>query len=318
MYYEPYQRKRRPRRRIGCIGRLIRLALVLLVVWTILMVGSNSLLRLNLGGQSLSVNANLPGTWTNLLLLGSDVDSDGTSRTDSIIVASIGPAGQLKLTSIMRDTMVDIPGHGRHKLNAAYRFGGAELAMQTINQAFGMNITRYALIDYQGFGAIVDALGGIRMDITQQEMNGINQTLTRINDQSKAAVTLHDYGKDTLLNGTQALAYARMRKLDSDYQRTGRQRAVISAILRQLRTTRNPAVLISTATTALNQVQTNLNLPQIAALGIKVLFGGASVDQFRIPIEGSYESGTQDGIWAIRPDLSANREALYAFIYQEE
>lgn len=314
MYYEPYKKK--PRRRRGCFFRILQLLLVVLIVYAVALVASSGYFPFNLGGGDLAVNRDLPRGWTNVLLLGSDVDSSGGSRSDSMMVLSIGPKGQIKLTSILRDTMVEIEGHGQHKINAAYRFGGPELAMKTVNQAFSLDVTRYALIDYQGFGALVDALGGVEVDVTEAERKAVNQSVHPINGEPKEGLKLKASGKNTHLNGAQALAFSRIRKLDSDYQRAQRQRMVISAILQKLRATKNPVALIHFAQAGLKSVQTNINFVELTALGAKVLMAGAQMETYRVPADGTYQSGTRDGVWAIRPDFDANRALIYDFIYQ--
>lgn len=325
MYYEPYRGKERARarRKPGCVKRLIHFAIALFVVWAGFMLISGNVAMPDLFGReaaSLSVNTALPGGWTNILLLGTDKEESGYGRSDSIIIASISDRGEVKLTSIMRDTMVDMGEEGAHKLNAAYRLGGPELAMRTVNEAFGMNITRYAAVDFSGFASLIDSVGGIEVSLTEQEMDAINQSLSKAYKKNRVyngvkMEPLTEYGDNIHLSGTHALFYARIRKLDSDYMRASRQRTVIEALIAKVRKTKNPITLASFAAEALKVVTTNVSVAQMGLLGGKILLGGGGISQLRLPADGTYESGTRDGVWAIWPDFEKNRQLLREFIY---
>ena len=137
----------------------------------------------------------------------------------------------VKLTSILRDTVVDIDGHGSTKINAAYAYGGAELAMRTVNQTFQMNITKYVVVDYLTIARLVDAVGGVDIVISQAEMEQINANNSRYAGSTRVAEDLgympapvREYSEDgetpVHLDGLQAVGYARIRKLDSDFMRT--------------------------------------------------------------------------------------------------
>jgi hypothetical protein len=168
MYYEPY----RPRRRPSCLGRLFRIALLLAILWALLMLVARLPLSIDLPG-GLSLDRLFLVGRTDILLLGTDNEA-GRGRTDSILVASVGSGG-IKLTSIMRDTLVNIEGYGKHKINAAYRLGGEQLAMRTVNQAFGLNVTKYAAIDFEGFSHLIDSVGGVALNVSKAEMQEIKQ-----------------------------------------------------------------------------------------------------------------------------------------------
>lgn len=303
MFYEPDKPKRKKRRRHGCLGRLFKFMLLAAAAYVIVTIVTSGTLS---GLFSGLVPDGLPGGWRNVLLLGSDRVGSGSARTDTMIVASVSTGGKVKLTSIMRDTMVPIEGYGKHKINAAYTFGGAQLAMDTVNQCFGLNIKQYALIDFEGFAQLVDAAGGIDIDVTKAEMQAMNK---------KSGHKLKDYGKDIHLDGVQALRYARIRKIDSDYMRASRQRTVLEALAQRVRAVKNPAQLIELGRTSLDVVSTNISLPDLALLGVRVVLNGGGMEQYRVPVEGTYESGIQDGVWSIRPDFERNKALLRSFIY---
>ncbi len=321
MYEEPRRAKRRPvrRRRGCCLFGLIKIVIAFALILVVGLVAFNSISGLGsfFGGGNFATSST-PGGWTNVLLLGADSRSqDQNGRTDSIMIASINNwDGRIKLTSIMRDTMVPIEGHGTNKINAAHAYGGPELAVRTVNQAFGLDITKYAVIDFYGFPSLVDALGGVNIDITQEEMKQINRYA---GDASREVANaqyseLTNYGENTHLNGSQALAYSRIRKIDSDYKRAERQRTVLEALLKKARKTRNPLTLVQFGRTALQYCDTNLNIVDIGRLGAVVMLNG-SMEQNRIPFDGTYDSGNKDGIWSIRPNLDENKRLLREYIY---
>lgn len=307
MYYEPY----RPKRRVSCIGRLFRIALLLAVLWVVLMLITN--LPISIGGFSL--DGLFSSGYNNILLLGAD-NEEGRGRTDTIIVASLG-SGEIKLTSIMRDTLVNLDGYGQNKINAAYRLGGEQLAMDTVNKAFGLNITRYAVIDFEGFSDLIDSVGGIPVHVSKAELQEINKgldaTWKRLGD-GRPIDYLKTYGESILLTGPQALAYSRIRKIDSDYVRTSRQRAVLEALLGKLRSNRNPVVLAKLMQTALSTIKTNINVFEIGAIAVRLLGGSQKIQQLRLPADGAFTTGTVDGAWVIKPDLPKNRKLLQAFL----
>ena len=160
MYYESYRKKpkrkksgRRQRLTFGewlSQGLLKLLALALTVVLIsagLLYALPPSLFAVEPEGMTLALTDGLPASCLNVLLLGTDELRENAQRSDSVMIASIG-YGRFRLTSVMRDTMVEIPGHGRGKLNSAFSFGGAELTMRTLNQNFGLNIMYYAHVDF--------------------------------------------------------------------------------------------------------------------------------------------------------------------------
>ena len=307
MYYEPYRPKRRP----SCIGRLFRIALLLAVLWVVMMLVTN--LPISVGGFSL--DSLFSSGYNNILLLGAD-NEEGRGRTDTIMVASLG-GGEVKLTSIMRDTLVSLDGCGQNKINAAYRLGGEQLAMDTVNRAFGLNITRYAVIDFEGFSDLIDSVGGVTVNVSKAEMQEINKgldaTWKRLGD-GRPIDYLKTYGEGIQLTGPQALAYARIRKIDSDYMRTSRQRAVLQSLLGKLRSNRNPIVLAKLMQTAFSTIKTNINVLEIGAIAVRLLGSGQKIEQLRLPADGAFTTGTVDGAWVIKPDLPKNRKILQAFL----
>ncbi len=161
-----------------------------------------------------------------------DVSDIGKGRADSIIIASLNPKTKsIKLLSIPRDTYVNIPGYGYDKINHAYAYGGQQLLIKTINSNFGLAITEFASIDFIGLANVINAMGGIDMEISKAEMDIINMYLKEIYRlEGKTYVPMTEYGKLTL-NGEQAVAHCRNRYVGSDFDRASRQRNVIMAVL---------------------------------------------------------------------------------------
>lgn len=256
--------------------------------------------------------------WTNILLLGCDsYTTNARQRTDSMIIFSVNmQTNQVKMTSLMRDTWIAVPGGGGHrKLTELCTVGGPEMTIRAINENFGMNIEKYALISMAGIAEIVDLVGGIEIDVTEAERKALNKGLFDLSGLS-GMEQLQESGENVHLNGNQATAYARIRKIDSDYIRVGRQRIVLMAMANKFKANANPVTLLSIMTTLLNYVETNMNLTEIMALanvGLQVEL--EEIEEFRVPADGTYESGTYNGVWSIRPNFSKNAQLLRDFIY---
>jgi LCP family protein required for cell wall assembly len=174
----------------------------------------------------------------NILILGQDrrPDEHGAARTDTMILATFDPQQpQVALLSIPRDLWVDIPGYGANRINTANYFGdlaqpgyGPTLAVQTVQHNFGATVHRYVELDFSGFVAFIDALGGVEIDVPQ----------TIIDDNYPTA----DYGVTTItipagrqyMDGPTALIYARTRHSDSDFGRSQRQQQLLQAVVTRM------------------------------------------------------------------------------------
>ena len=281
--------------------------------------------------DDLSINTSLPEEWLNILLMGSDERTlSESSRTDTMIICSINQSTrEVKLTSIMRDTAVkydDLGEHnGTYRINAANYFGGPEFAMKTVNECFGMNIQYYAMVNFFGFQKIAEALGGIDVDISEAEMNEINNKLYEQYKIAKkigeAAPTVENdlmttYGPNTHLNGHQTLAYARVRSIDSDFSRAERQRKVLSQLAGKLKEKSLPE-LMALGASMINQVSTNMDFDTIMSIAVKVLEGDLkSIDTFRVPVNDTYtlEVRNEEAMF-YDVDWTTNQRELYTFIY---
>ena len=278
--------------------------------------------------DDLSVTAGLDSSWRNILLLGQDSRTTGKSeRTDTMVIASINAnTGEIKLTSLMRDMYVEIPERGTQKINTANYYGGPELAMKTVNENFKLNISEYVIVNFVNFPYIIEKLGGVYVDITEEEMEGINELVQdsiklgkklKLDESALDNSLLDTYGPGTKLTGRQALSYSRLRSIDSDFQRTQRQRRVLEAILDRVKDITNPVELLSLGTELLQYVDTNINLPSMVGLATTVFTHGISeMTELRLPVDGTYVGESRDGTWGIYDmDLAANVTALHQFIY---
>lgn len=246
----------------------------------------------------------------NILLLGVDDKKGGnTSRSDTMILVSIDKKHrQLKLTSFLRDTYVEIPGHGENRMNAACTYGGPQLVMETIEHNFGIDVDNYLLVDFSAFEDIVDGLGGVTVEVEQREAEFINNT-TRY--------TI-DYGENVKLTGGEALTYVRIRKLDSDFYRTQRQRKVIASILEQVKKT-NPFELVDMGKTVMEYIETDMNSLQLTFLAEGAVLSYMHYDmvQSRVPVDENYTSQTINGASVLVIDRDATARKVQDFIYEK-
>ena len=260
----------------------------------------------------------LSDEWWNVLLLGCDsYTKNDYQRTDSMIIVSINAAkGQVKLTSLMRDTWIPVPGSSGHrKLTELCAVGGPELTIRAINESFGMNISDYALISMEGMAEIIDLIGGLDLDVTEEERKALNKGLFDLSPLS-GMEPLEQSGEGVHLNGNQATAFARIRKIDSDYVRTERQRTVLLAIADKIKNGASAGTLLTIVTTLMGYVDTNLSLTEImtiASVGMKLDL--STVEQYRVPVDGTFDSGTFNGVWCIKPNFEKNTNLLHSFIY---
>ena len=245
---------------------------------------------------------------SNILLLGVDGSVDESSRSDSMILVSVDFAHmKIKLSSFLRDSWVEIPSKGKKaKLNSACSSGGPQLVADTIEYNFGVDIDHYVMVDFNMFTQIVDSLGGVDVEVTSKEAKFINKT-TRHTIES---------GESVHLNGAEALVYCRIRKLDSDYMRTYRQRKVITALIGQARDA-GISALVETMGNVFPLIQTDMSPAEITALVYKAGIGilAFDIEQTRVPIDEHMEAKTVNGQWVEIVDIDAASEYLQDFIY---
>jgi LCP family protein required for cell wall assembly len=238
------------------------------------------------------------------------------THTDTIIVASINnKTKDVKLTSIYRDTYVNIPEKGYDKINAAYFKGGYSLALSTINTNFDLDVKEYVTVNFKAVVNTIDRLGGITLDISKEELkwlNGYVRELNRINGTNVPGLT--SAGTQTV-NGTQATAYARIRyTAGGDYKRTERQRIVISKIFEKVKKS-DLATINSLIDDIFPQISTNLTSLELLGLA-KDVFSYNIVDQTGFPFEKDAHNYKRVS-YVFPINLQDNVIRLHEFLFDE-
>lgn len=257
----------------------------------------------------------------NILLLGTDERVSGeTSRSDAIIVLSINEnRKKIVMTSILRDSYVEIPGYGKNRINHAYQMGGAALMIQTIENNFKIPIDSYAKVDFFSFMGIIDKLGGVPITVTQEELGYLNGYIAEINTLQGLPVNDGQLAQagNYQLNGKQALAYSRIRYIGTDFARTERQRTVLDGLFQQLKTA-SPKELYEVAATILPDITTNIgNMDLTKMIAKSVFYMKYDIIQNRIPMDGTWNDLVVGGQEVLEIDFEANREGLKSMIYGE-
>lgn len=249
------------------------------------------------GSSASAAPATSAGGMFHILLIGQDSQDGGTSaRSDSMILCSYDISGKkLFLTSFLRDLYVPIPGHERNRINAAYAFGGSKLLQQTLEENFDLQIDGTVEVDFSQFSQIVDLLGGVTIPLRSDEARVINE---------KTGSNLSE--GNHVLNGQQALAYSRIRKLDADgdFSRTSRQRTVVEAIVDSYRNAGSTTVL-RLLYRLIPMIRTDMQTGQILALAVSVVpnLSQTRIVSQHIPAAGTYTDQTIDGMAVLVPDL---------------
>lgn len=254
----------------------------------------------------------------NIALFGIDATDGETGRSDSIMIATLDPVhNKLKITSVMRDSYVSIDGYGQDKINHAYAYGGPELAIKTLNENFGLNIEDFVSVNFSSLPTIINILGGIDIEITQEELEYINSYIDDINVKDRTSSPHISYAGVQHLDGTQALAYSRIRYTSGgDYERTQRHRTVLNALFNKLTST-SVASYNSLLNEVLPYVQTNLSAADILSLGTKVLGIGNNLEQDRFPRDGYGEGTMIDGIYYLTFDKEATVQQMRDYIFND-
>lgn len=246
----------------------------------------------------------------NILLIGVDSRSEkADTRSDTMMLVSVNAVKkEIVLTSFMRDLYVEIPRNGHNRLNSANVFGGPELLTDTIEKNFKIDIDSYMLVTFDVFRKLVDGVGGVYVDISEDEaryMHGSYVNLPNI----KSGENIH-------LNGKEALWYCRIRKLDSDFHRTDRQREVVKSIIAQVVKT-SPAKLYGTAREMMSLIKTDLTKDEILSLAsfAPALYTGYEIKSVTIPADDTWRYASRRGMSVIVADENKNAEYLKAEIY---
>lgn len=256
---------------------------------------------------------------TNVLLIGVDArDLDEPCRSDSMIIATLDNNNKkVKLTSLFRDTLVDIPGHGEAKLNSAYMLGGPELLMKTVKETYNVSIDKYIIINFWGFETIVDYIGGIEVDVKDYQLEELNKYIGESTGGNDCPV--EKTGIQTL-NGKQALSYARIRyNVGDEYERTDRQREVIFKVIEKLQNTK-PSKYLGVMNTMLEYIKTNIDPLEALNMAYTIYkFPSLDVEQLQIPLVALSETRNYKELGSVfLMDRLQNASILYNFIYENK
>jgi LCP family protein required for cell wall assembly len=259
----------------------------------------------------------------NILLIGNDSRENGEDgRSDAMILLSISSrTKKIYMTSLLRDMYVDIPGHDGNRLNAAYSFGGAELLMETVEKNLGITVNRYVLVNFEAFANLVDAVGGVDLELSSAEIEWVNAYLNEYN-----LLTGKEFGTDYMdtsveglvhLNGPQALAYSRNRYIGTDFGRTERQRKVLTEVFHSL-----PKAVLLHPGKLVNGLMPNLttNLTQWECYRLSLMAPAIltyDIEQQSIPLEGTYQDATVRGMAVLEVDFDTNKEYLQEILYEK-
>lgn len=251
----------------------------------------------------------------NLLLIGVDSSPGGQrGRSDTMMLARIDPqAGTVRLASFLRDLYVSIPGVGKTRLNAAYHYGGEALLKQTLQDSFGVTIDRTATVHFSLLARLIDEVGGVEVEIAPRELSTLNRMIADYNaDYGLSAPPVPGNGWQ-LLDGTQALCYSRIRKIDSDFQRASRQQTVIRGLLSRL-SEMSRWELLGLALSNLKRVETDVSFADVLSLlPLLSRAGNIEIASAHVPFEGAYRDETIDGMMVLVPDLARCRQKLQEF-----
>ncbi len=261
---------------------------------------------------------------TNILLVGIDgTNIDKGNRSDSVMLATIdSKSKQLKITSIARDTYVDIPGHGYEKLTHAYAYGGIDLLKEVFKNNFDIDIDKYIAVNFVSFIDVMNEIGGVEVDVKSKDINEVNKYIEvcyqyygdRKNKEPKEYITEPGVQR---LNGYQALAFSRIRYTDSAYARDNRHRQVAQSVYNEF-LKQNPMMYKKAADILLENTKTNISPMEMLDLGYTVYnIKDSKIEQMEFPLEGHRNGhiiSKQKG-WVLEWDKDYNLKALHEFVF---
>ena len=253
----------------------------------------------------------------NILLLGMDARNyEDASRSDSIILVSYNRTKhEVKMTSFMRDSYVEIPGYGWTRINAATAYEGPQLLMETLETNFGVKCDNYTQVKFDDFKKIIDIIGGIDIELSNAEIDYINNKL--ISEDGDWENCIDSESGVVHLNGAQALWHCRNRSVgSSDYERTERQREVLEATMNQIFDNFDLGMAIKLVPTLFACVDTNISIIDLTSMAMDFFGKGMpEIETMRVPIDGLSWSANVNGASVIQLDIEGTAEALDQFIW---
>jgi LCP family protein required for cell wall assembly len=274
----------------------------------------NSKAELGIEETSEKVPVEQEGKITNILLMAVDKDENAS---DTLIVLTLDDINKkVKMTSIMRDSWVDLGLERTHKINYAYHYGGPLLTIKTINETYKLDIMNYMKVDFLALEKIIDFLGGVDINIKPEEIKVINEKIddvVKYTNENKSYVT--NSGNQTL-NGQQAVAYGRVRTVGNhDFERTERQRNMLDSLFNKLKDT-SPLKYPSMVSSITPYLETSMNNGAMMSMANKIVsYGKNGIDETRLPIDGTWWEDTSEVVYYLRWDKEKNLNHLHNFIY---
>lgn len=317
------------------IAEMVVLVVLLVVLYGV--IKAEKVNKISIDKENIVVNETVENNTTlkeyrNIALFGVDARDKSLgkgNRTDTIMIASVNQeTGDIKLLSVYRDTYLNLGNDTYNKCNAAYAKGGPEQAINMLNMNLDLNIEDYVTVGFTGLMETIDAIGGIEIDILEEEIRHLNnyqismvgsttdgKTFTAEEGKDYTAVT--QAGRQTL-NGLQATAYCRVRQVGDDFMRAQRQREVLSAIMDKAKQS-SPATLNKILDEVLPYVSTSLDVDEmVGVLGEVSKYNIVAKDGF--PFEEYRATGNlgSKGSCVIPVDLKANVTKLHSFLFESE
>lgn len=309
-------------------GQAIALTAVILVCCILLSLGGlylyayrtiDKIEREPLNTADLGITSDKYDSVKNIALLGLDTRQDNdTGRSDAVVILTVDKKNKkIKLTSVARDTYVAIDGRGQDKLTHAYAYGKSQLAVKTLNENFGTEITDYVTFNFFGMSRVIDCIGGVTIDVTEKERVEMNSNIfPEMRSLGIDCPDIENAGTQ-VLNGGQAVCYARIRHTDNDVQRGNRQKTVLTAMFAKVKKT-NPVKLPKIAQTVVSDCKTSLSTNDIMNIGIWAVITSPEIEQLSIPNENVPSSGKMiKGVWYYVYDLNKAKDEIYNFITAE-
>lgn len=258
--------------------------------------------RISFDYEDLSVHEGVDPNWTHILLLGTDTTNDqlNDGRSDAMLIASVNTKTKgLKLTSLARDMLINIPVlKSRHRINTANAYGGPLLAVKTVNELLGLNITRYVSINFASIIGIVDLMGGVDVVLSEDEAR-----IIRVSPSDEPRT----------LNGLKAMTYARIRKIDNNFGRNERQRKLLASMLEKAKGMKAHEAL-TLLPEVLKLVSTNLTTSEILSLMPVVLGSTQGMDMLSLPPDKGYRYGNDNGASVLIVNPEKMRDAFDVFM----
>ena len=262
---------------------------------------------------------------TNILLVGTDGEYiEKWNRSDSMMVVTIDSKNKdIRISSIARDTYVDIPGYSTEKLTHAYAYEGIDLLREVFKVNFNLNIDKYIAVNFVSFMDIMDELGGVEVNVEEKDIKEINKYIDACygyyknkDEKDKEYITKSGVQR---LNGYQALAFSRIRYTDSAFARDNRHREVAESVYKEF-AQKGVETYKKCAEIILNNTKTNISPIEMMNLAYTVLkINDKDIEQFQFPLE-EYRNGhiinKQKG-WVLEWDKEPNLEAWHKFIFGE-